>query len=471
MDAAANEFVARAWPAMRDSDQPLGYWVLAANFDPPLPPDSSFEEYMDLLIASLRQRLTEPPNRIYQLGRAALKNKRAAMQQALQTQPQAKDQEEKTQAKADQGQQSQQPGDQSDKDKGDDTDQTLSGLPAVSQQSQSGEPCDSQAGPGNQSQGNSDPGKGHGDTPAEMSPEQLQQEIDNLDALDQAVLNMLVSSMSAHMGWEAADNEDTEVEAEAHQLAEHGRAVIKATVKSQQKGRGTIPGQVMELIRKMLLPPTVPWTQFLQTIIQRTRQTKKERGMARPSKVLSAIKKFAELQTRKAKGTDEEEEVTRRFKHLRRVPNFPGTKHNNKYTMVYAVDTSGSMGCDELQRGLAELQHVQKSDSDVNVCVLYSDTRVCTEYWVGPSSEIDPSMTGRGGTDFDPVFRRVEELLRMPDKAPDILIYCTDGYAPPPSIRLPIPVVWLLTPRGRPVTRDAGHITIEMRDYQLGESH
>jgi predicted metal-dependent peptidase len=80
-------------------------------------------------------------------------------------------------------------------------------------------------------------------------------------------------------------------------------------------------------------------------------------------------------------------------------------------------------------------------------------------------------MTGRGGTDFNPIFEKTMELLSSSDKAPDILIFCTDGHAPPPRIRLPIPVVWLITPRGKPVVEEAGNITIEMRDYQLGESH
>jgi predicted metal-dependent peptidase len=57
------------------------------------------------------------------------------------------------------------------------------------------------------------------------------------------------------------------------------------------------------------------------------------------------------------------------------------------------------------------------------------------------------------------------------EKAPDLLVYCTDGYAPPPTVRIPIPTVWLLTPDGAPVMREAGHITLQMRDYQLGEGY
>ena len=271
-------------------------------------------------------------------------------------------------------------------------------------------------------------------------------------------------------------------------MAEHGdkdeeelspqiRMLLRSV--SNMKRMPVFPGiRGRQLINQMLLPPSVPWTQFLHNIIQRTRQTKKERGMARPSKVRSAMKKFAQLKMAEHGDKDEEElspqirMLLRSVSNMKRMPVFPGIKHSNKYTMVYAVDTSGSMGTDELQRGLAELQHVQKSDSDVNICVLYADTRICKEYWIGANDEIDPGMTGRGGTDFEHVFQYVRNnLLVSQEKAPDILIYCTDGYAPPPQTKLPIPVVWLITPRGRACCEDAGHITIEMRDYQLGESY
>jgi len=79
-------------------------------------------------------------------------------------------------------------------------------------------------------------------------------------------------------------------------------------------------------------------------------------------------------------------------------------------------------------------------------------------------------MTGRGGTDFDPGFEHVLNLCRSHDNAPDILVYCTDGYAPAPTVKLPIPTVWLLTPHGRPIMNEAGHINIFMKDYQLQDT-
>lgn len=155
---------------------------------------------------------------------------------------------------------------------------------------------------------------------------------------------------------------------------------------------------------------------------------------------------------------------------LKRVPPFPGIRHSNKFTIVYAVDTSGSMSSDDLRLGLSELQQIQKADSDITIIVMQSDAQVAHEYTVGATDQIDFKIYGRGGTDFEPVFDRVLELLRSTETAPDILIYATDGYAPPPSKRLPIPVVWLITPTGRPVCNEAGHITLVMKDYISGET-
>lgn len=164
-------------------------------------------------------------------------------------------------------------------------------------------------------------------------------------------------------------------------------------------------------------------------------------------------------------------ERLRRLSMLRRVPPFPGIKHSNKFTIVYAVDTSGSMSSNDLRLGLSELQQLQKADSEIKIIVMQSDARVAHEYTVGCNDEIDFKIYGRGGTDFEPVFERVKELLGSTENAPDILIYATDGYAPQPTIRLPIPVVWLITPTGQPVCKDAGHITLVMKDYVSGEMH
>jgi len=304
-------------------------------------------------------------------------------------------------------------------------------------------------------------GEGSGTGQGGTAPE-LQEEINGLSPEEKKQLEMLTQAMQSHTGWtHGADNA-----ADASQAAEHGKELLKSALTSANKSRGTVPGHMRELIRKLLTPPTVPWTQFLHDIVQRTRQTKRVRGMARPSKKLSALKTYARMQA------EEGDERFQRYAHFQRTPVFPGIKQDNKFTVVYALDTSGSMGTTECALGLSEIQHLQRADADINICVLYADTTINKEYWVGNSDTLDDELMGRGGTDFEPIFEYISEhMLASADKAPDILIYCTDGYAPPPTTRIPIPTVWLLTPRGMPVVEESGHITIEMRDYQLQDSY
>ena len=452
MDAAANALLVQSWPKMRDPSKPLGYWVLPEGFQPPLPPEMAFEQYHKLLFDTLKNRLKTDPKELYQMAAAMIKDAADKGQQAKQQLQKGQQGQQNQQGQ--QGQQDQQG--QSGEQQQQQGQQGQQGQSQGSQQAQ-----DQQPGQGGSGSGPKDTNPFEG-----MSPGELKEKAESLDPIDQEVLKMLLSSMKSH----CMIDEEANDESDSHKLQEHGRDLIKSAAQAHKKSRGTMPGHLEELIKYMLMPPTVPWTQFLHNIVQRTRQTKKERGMSRPSKIISAMRKYAQLEIDKADG-DLSSPLLRKLVQFRRVPPFPGIKQDNKYTIVYAVDTSGSMSHAELEKGLSELQHLQKSDSDISICVIYADTAVCKEFWIDATTPLDRSLTGRGGTDFDAVFEHTAKLMGSPDKSPDLLVYCTDGYAPPPTVKIPIPTVWLLTPHGSPVMKDAGHITIQMRDYQLGESY
>jgi predicted metal-dependent peptidase len=443
VDLAANELLARSWPKIKHPEKPLGEWVIPEKYEPPLPKDMAYEDYHKLLMELLSKRLKTSPTNLYKLAKQLLKKQIDKVNETLNP-PNDK--------KEDEGQEPQE-----DPQEGQGEGQGEGNGPGEGQGQGSGDGQGQGEGSG-QAQG---PGQGSGASEPEMSPEQLQQEIGNLDPIDQKVLEMLVNSMKSHIGWNAANPD----ESDTHKAQEHGKEIIKSAYTSLDKSRGTLPGHMVELIRKMLTPPSVSWITLFHNIIQRTKQTKRMRGMARPSKKLSAMKVFAKRRV-------EEDHDPRfiRYARIQQMPVFPGIKQDRKFTVYYVVDTSGSMGTDELRAGLAELLNIQKADSDMTICVIYADTHVCKEYWIDSTGQIDEELTGRGGTDFEAVFVHIQELLRNSDKAADVLVYCTDGYAPAPTTRLPIPVVWLLTPRGAPVMSDSGHITILMKDYQLEES-
>lgn len=234
-------------------------------------------------------------------------------------------------------------------------------------------------------------------------------------------------------------------------LEAHGKAVVGRTLRDMPApGRGTIPANVLEVINSFLRPATVSWRELLRAFVTRTIKSKPQRGMRRISKARAALRlRFA-----------------KQLAALKRMPLFPGTERDNTYRIVYVLDTSGSMGVADLQAGLSELQHIQKVSDGIEITVLYVDAGVGKSYKIGTYDEIDYALTGRGGTDFEVAFQYIKER----GLKPDVVIYATDGYAPAPTTRLGCPTIWLLTPHGASVMEGVpGHITLQMRDYQLGE--
>jgi predicted metal-dependent peptidase len=117
------------------------------------------------------------------------------------------------------------------------------------------------------------------------------------------------------------------------------------------------------------------------------------------------------------------------------------------------------MGSEELSMALSLMQDLQRADRDIRITIIESDAAVGKVYEVGPSSEIDPRFTGRGGTDFNPA------LVEAKDHEPDVVFYYTDGYAPPPEVesRVAVPFAWLITPRGTVPDENWGHV-IKLQD-------
>jgi len=241
---------------------------------------------------------------------------------------------------------------------------------------------------------------------------------------------------NAHQFWDNEKQTNEEKQGVSNRVSAEARAIVQNAVEEHKKSRGTMPGGMEELLEKFLAEPIIPWPQILRTLCTRTRQTKLDRGMARPS---------------------------RRRHGVPDILPFPGRARDNRFTIVYAVDTSGSMSTDDLKMAAQELLNIVRTEQDVKLHVMYCDADLHVEYEVENIEDIDFRMVGRGGTDFNPPFIRTRELLKS-DEAPDVLVYATDGYAPAPDPdnRVPIPVIWLITPGGTIPSPDYGtHITME----------
>jgi predicted metal-dependent peptidase len=111
---------------------------------------------------------------------------------------------------------------------------------------------------------------------------------------------------------------------------------------------------------------------------------------------------------------------------------------------VIGVDTSGSIGDEELKQFAGEITAISDQAKPEAIHVVYCDAAVNGIQEFGPSEPVVLEAKGGGGTDFRPVFQWVEAN----GISPVCLIYLTDlccyGYpSPPPSY----PVLWVTDSR------------------------
>lgn len=132
----------------------------------------------------------------------------------------------------------------------------------------------------------------------------------------------------------------------------------------------------------------------------------------------------------------------RRFVHQNIY--FPSMYGNNSPKIGFAVDTSGSMGAEEMAVAIAEIDEIRRQ-FDCSLYLVECDADVHAGRWIGPSESCPTSFKGGGGTDFRPVFKHLED-----SKVPiDIMVYLTDGYGEFGD-KPEMDVLWLTTTNVKP---------------------
>lgn len=133
-----------------------------------------------------------------------------------------------------------------------------------------------------------------------------------------------------------------------------------------------------------------------------------------------------------------------------RGPIVPGLRRTGRPTLAVAIDTSGSISPETVNRFYRELACIVRTGASVHV--IECDLAVQRDYpWTG---ETPKRYAGGGGTSFDPVFRWLDKEGRRLNIAG--CVYLTDGQAQRPIVRPPCPVLWAITPDGTPVNTDFG---------------
>jgi predicted metal-dependent peptidase len=126
-------------------------------------------------------------------------------------------------------------------------------------------------------------------------------------------------------------------------------------------------------------------------------------------------------------------------RHLGRGLYLPSVVRSGVGEIVIAVDTSGSIGAEELDQFAAEITAIADEVQPDGIHVVYCDASVQSIQEFTPPEPVLLSPKGGGGTDFRPPFEWVEEQRLIPA----CLIYLTDlccrSYPEPPEY----PVLWV----------------------------
>lgn len=130
---------------------------------------------------------------------------------------------------------------------------------------------------------------------------------------------------------------------------------------------------------------------------------------------------------------------TRKRESLR-FPESSAIKYRKKSKILVAIDTSGSVNNSEICDFFSEINHIVKSNVDVDICEC--DAAIDRVYRY--TGKWDGSISGRGGTWFDPPIRYFNEHRDY-----TTMVYFTDGGAPLPSVRVRNNnIVWVITSNG-----------------------
>ena len=156
--------------------------------------------------------------------------------------------------------------------------------------------------------------------------------------------------------------------------------------------------------------PTVNWRDVLQQFLTRT--TRDDYSWSRPSR-----------------------------RHLQTDVHMPSLTSEGAGVLGVAIDVSGSVDEDQLNRFLGELQGIVDQLSPERVIVWTCANKLRTTETFEPGQDIKPTIRSGGGTSFEPVFRALDDT----HEEVACLVYFTDGLAPMPKEPPQVPTLWAIT--------------------------
>jgi len=128
-----------------------------------------------------------------------------------------------------------------------------------------------------------------------------------------------------------------------------------------------------------------------------------------------------------------------------------GRRTISSLNIAFLIDTSGSMTAKDLQIVEPEVEAI--AERNAQIMIIHVDADVRKHFLYEPGMEL-AEYFGRGGTDFDPGFAKVQELAESGEFVADFATYLTDGYgAIGDKDKEPIDTLWVLTDNGMEVAK------------------
>ena len=199
-----------------------------------------------------------------------------------------------------------------------------------------------------------------------------------------------------HHGWkDAAQDSETSHAIETQWPAHLARATIEA------KQAGKLPGE-LEKFTTSALNATLNWKQMLHRFVQQATSGEDYSWQRLDRRMLSY------------------------GLHL------PGPEGTHAKLFV-AIDTSGSMGEEEISRVLTEIKQACSILDTFDIYIIYFDSEVYAEQYFNQESPIKiTNNLQRGGTSFKAAFAKFSSMQNKHGK-PDALLLMTDGCDEYPS--------------------------------------
>ncbi len=231
--------------------------------------------------------------------------------------------------------------------------------------------------------------------------------------------------MDNHDKWSADGVPD--LNSLSRKIDSYTQSAIKDSLKSFSKDRGTLPSHIQELITRALSAPKAPYYQIIRRLIRGTRLSKFTRSYTKINRKRIYV-------------------FTLDDGMVPAISPFPGKTRDRTFNIVVLIDTSGSMGVEDIKEGLSGIKNIIENDRHCYTTVLEVDAGVEKEYKVSKIRDIQFNIKGRGGTTLGPGLFRARELNC------DVCLSFTDGYTE--SIndyskkRLPKKMIWVITKGG-----------------------